>query len=63
LKRLAIFAMVARLQTGLKANPVLDSRPTLASQGIDMQLAHQGRLLGRLSGTLGLDTTRRAARS
>jgi N6-adenosine-specific RNA methylase IME4 len=36
-------------KTGLKANPVLDSRPTLASQGIDKHLAHQGRVLGRLS--------------
>ena len=36
-------------KTGLKSNPVLDSRPTLASQGIDKQLAHQGRLLGRMS--------------
>jgi hypothetical protein len=26
-------------KTGLKSNPVLDSRPTLASQGIDKQLA------------------------
>jgi N6-adenosine-specific RNA methylase IME4 len=36
-------------KTGLKSNPVLDSRPTLASQGIDKQLAHQGRILGALS--------------
>jgi N6-adenosine-specific RNA methylase IME4 len=36
-------------KTGLKANPVLDPRPTLASQGIDKVLAHQGRLLGRMS--------------
>jgi N6-adenosine-specific RNA methylase IME4 len=36
-------------KTGSKANPVLDSRPTLASQGIDKHLAHQGRILGRLS--------------
>jgi N6-adenosine-specific RNA methylase IME4 len=36
-------------KTGLKSNPVLDSRPTLASQGIDKQLAHQGRILGKLS--------------
>jgi hypothetical protein len=36
-------------KTGLEANPVLDLRPTLASQGIDKVLAHQGRLLGRMS--------------
>jgi N6-adenosine-specific RNA methylase IME4 len=36
-------------KTGLKANPVLDSRPTLASQGIDKNLAQQGRTLGRLT--------------
>ena len=33
---------------GLLANPP-DSRPTLASQGIDKNLAHQGRTLGALS--------------
>jgi hypothetical protein len=33
---------------GLLINPP-DDRPTLASQGIDKALAHQGRLLGRLS--------------
>jgi N6-adenosine-specific RNA methylase IME4 len=36
-------------KTGLKSNPVLDTRPTLASQGIDKQLANQGRILGRMS--------------
>ena len=36
-------------KTGLKANPVLDDRPTLASQGIDKNLAHQARTLGSLS--------------
>src|SRR5262249_1672646 len=32
--------------TGLKKNPVMDDRPTLASQGIDKNLAHKGRVLG-----------------
>lgn len=36
-------------KTGLKANPVLDPRPTLASQGIDKTLAHRGRVLGAQS--------------
>jgi len=36
-------------KTGLRSNPVLDPRPTLASQGIDKNLAHQARLLGALS--------------
>lgn len=36
-------------KTGLKTNPVLDPRPTLASQGIDKNLAHQARTLGALS--------------
>ena len=36
-------------KTGLRGNPVLDPRPTLASQGIDKNLAHQARLLGALS--------------
>jgi hypothetical protein len=35
--------------TGLKNNPVKDDRPTLASQGIDKNLAHQARTLGALS--------------
>jgi N6-adenosine-specific RNA methylase IME4 len=35
--------------TGLKKNPVMDDRPTLASQGIDKNLAHQARTLGALS--------------
>jgi len=38
-----------RGKTGLKNNPVLDTRPTLASQGIDKNLAHQARTLGALS--------------
>jgi N6-adenosine-specific RNA methylase IME4 len=38
-----------RGKTGLKGNPVLDPRPTLASQGIDKNLAHQARILGALS--------------
>jgi N6-adenosine-specific RNA methylase IME4 len=37
-------------KTGLRGNPVLDPRPTLASQGIDKNLAHQSRVLGALSG-------------
>lgn len=36
-------------KTGLRGNPVLDPRPTLASQGIDKNLAHQARTLGALS--------------
>src|SRR5262249_28501653 len=36
-------------KTGLRGNPVLDPRPTLASQGIDKNLAHQARVLGALS--------------
>ena len=36
-------------KTGLRGNPVLDPRPTLASQGIDKNLAHQARALGALS--------------
>src|SRR5262245_49810443 len=36
-------------KTGLKNNPVLDPRPTLASQGIDKNLAQQARVLGALS--------------
>src|SRR5215831_14639630 len=36
-------------KTGLRGNPVLDPRPTLASQGIDKNLAHAGRVLGALS--------------
>jgi hypothetical protein len=36
--------------TGLKRNPVtLDDRPTLASQGIDKNLAQQGRVFGAMS--------------
>jgi hypothetical protein len=35
--------------TGLGKNPVKDLRPTLASQGIDKNLAQQGRVLGVLS--------------
>jgi hypothetical protein len=35
--------------TGLKKNPVMDDRPTLASQGIDKNLAHKGRVLGAMS--------------
>jgi hypothetical protein len=35
-------------KTGLKSNPVLDPRPTLASQGIGKNLAHQARVLGAL---------------
>jgi len=34
--------------TGLKKNPVMDDRPTLASQGIDKNLAHQARVLGAM---------------
>jgi N6-adenosine-specific RNA methylase IME4 len=36
-------------KTGVKSTPVLDSRPTLASQGIDKNLAKQARVLGALS--------------
>jgi N6-adenosine-specific RNA methylase IME4 len=36
-------------KTGVKATPVLDTRPTLASQGIDKNLAKQVRALGALS--------------
>ncbi len=36
-------------KTGLRGNPVLDARPTLASQGVDKNLAHQARVLGKLS--------------
>jgi hypothetical protein len=36
-------------KTGLRGNPVLDPRPTLASQGIDKNLAHQARVLGALT--------------
>jgi hypothetical protein len=36
-------------KTGLRGNPVLDVRPTLASQGVDKNLAHQARVLGALS--------------
>lgn len=36
-------------KTGLRGNPVLDPRPTLASQGIDKNLAHQARVLGALN--------------
>ena len=32
-------------KTGLKRNPVLDSRPTLASQGIDKNMADRARKL------------------
>jgi N6-adenosine-specific RNA methylase IME4 len=35
--------------TGFSKNPVKDSRPTLASQGIDKNLAHHARVLGALS--------------
>jgi hypothetical protein len=35
-------------KTGLRGNPVLDPRPTLASQGIDKNLAHQARVLGAM---------------
>jgi len=35
-------------KTGLRGNPVLDLRPTLASQGIDKNLAHQARVLGAM---------------
>jgi hypothetical protein len=38
-----------RGKTGVKATPVLDTRPTLASQGIDKNLAKQARALGALS--------------
>src|SRR5262249_43086763 len=34
---------------GLSDNPPIDDRPTLESQGIDKNLAHQGRVLGALS--------------
>ena len=36
-------------KTGVRATPVLDARPTLASQGIDKNLAKQARALGQLS--------------
>jgi len=36
-------------KTGIRATPVLDPRPTLASQGIDKNLAKQARALGALS--------------
>jgi hypothetical protein len=36
-------------KTGLRGNPVLDPRPTLRAQGIDKNLAQQGRVLGALS--------------
>jgi N6-adenosine-specific RNA methylase IME4 len=36
-------------KTGLKANPVLDPRPTLKSQGIDKNLAHQARTFGAMT--------------
>jgi hypothetical protein len=36
-------------KTGLRGNPVLDPRPTLASQGIDKGLAHQARVLGAMT--------------
>jgi N6-adenosine-specific RNA methylase IME4 len=36
-------------KTGLFGNPVLDLRPTLGSQGIDKNLAHQARVLGALT--------------
>ena len=36
-------------KTGVRATPVLDPRPTLASQGIDKNLAKQARALGALS--------------
>jgi N6-adenosine-specific RNA methylase IME4 len=36
-------------KTGVRATPVLDTRPTLASQGIDKNLAKQARALGALS--------------
>ena len=36
-------------KTGLSDNPVYDSRPSFASHGIDKNLAHQARVLGRLS--------------
>jgi N6-adenosine-specific RNA methylase IME4 len=35
-------------KTGLRGNPVLDPRPTLANQGIDKNLAHQARVLGAM---------------
>jgi N6-adenosine-specific RNA methylase IME4 len=35
-------------KTGLRGNPVLDPRPTLASQGIDKNLANQARVLGAM---------------
>jgi N6-adenosine-specific RNA methylase IME4 len=38
-----------QLAGGLKTNPPGKLRPTLASQGIDKALAHQARVLGRLS--------------
>ena len=36
-------------KTGVKSTPVLDTRPTLVSQGIDKNLAKQARALGALS--------------
>jgi N6-adenosine-specific RNA methylase IME4 len=36
-------------QTGLRGSPVLDPRPTLASQGIDKNLAQQARVLGAMT--------------
>jgi N6-adenosine-specific RNA methylase IME4 len=36
-------------KTGVRATPVLDTRPTLTSQGIDKNLAKQARALGALS--------------
>jgi hypothetical protein len=37
--------------TGLEKNPVMDDRPTLASQGIDKNLAQQARVLGAMDDT------------
>jgi hypothetical protein len=41
--------LAGREITGLGANPVKDTRPTLASQGVDKNLAHQARTLGALT--------------
>jgi N6-adenosine-specific RNA methylase IME4 len=40
---------IASVAGGLSENPPVDNRPTLASQGIDKNLAHQARTLGALS--------------
>jgi hypothetical protein len=38
-----------RGKAGLPPNPAFDTRPTLTSQGIDKNLAHQARTLGKLT--------------